>query len=392
MLLGPPGAWLKVALLLVSVLCGCGHPSPAIRAAEKSSLQLAPIAQSREADDLGRFIAGLPGKPGSPFAAIEASAAWKEHRRRLDEAWSKTGTELLGGLRQFHDRELSDAEIADSVVFYPFSGPDALMPTACFPHSPLYVMVALEPAGTLPSPAQIRRHKDLPRYLAAMRDSMDSVLSRSFFVTREMDRRFRGQVVDGLLQPILHLLVRTGHTVQGFRYVRLDGEGGIVERPLSWHAPGRIGNKGVDIEFRTDSDGSVHRLLYFSVNLSDSRLLEDKAFRAYAARLQGAVTLFKATSYMLHAPEFSIIREVALARSSAILQDDSGIPYRNFSPELWKVQLYGDYTRPYGSFRWREQPDLRKAYHDSPAKPLPMAVGYGYRKAASNLLLARRVH
>jgi len=42
---------------------------------------------------------------------------------------------------------------------------------------------------------------------------MASVLGRSFFVTRDMDRQFRGQVTDGLLIPILQILVATGHTV-----------------------------------------------------------------------------------------------------------------------------------------------------------------------------------
>ena len=29
-----------------------------------------------------------------------------------------------------------------------------------------------------------------------------------------------------------------------------------------------------------------------------------------------------------------------------------GSPYKKFAPDQWKVQLYGDYNQPYGSFRW----------------------------------------
>jgi hypothetical protein len=39
-----------------------------------------------------------------------------------------------------------------------------------------------------------------------------------------------------------------------------------------------------------------------------------------------------------------------------------GAAQLNNGAALRKVQLYGDYRRPYGSFRWFEQPDLRKAY------------------------------
>ena len=40
--------------------------------------------------------------------------------------------------------------------------------------------------------------------------------------------------------------------------------------------------------------------------------------------------MFKSTSYMLHRKEFSLIRNLVLDNSAAILQDDSGIPYRLF--------------------------------------------------------------
>jgi hypothetical protein len=101
-------------------------------------------------------------------------------------------------------------------------------------------------------------------------------------------------------------------------------------------------------------------------------------------------TFFKATSYMPHEPGFSIIRGRVLANSIAVLQDDSGIQYRHFEPEQWRVQLYGEYTRPYGSFGWLEQPDLRKAYETSRPKPLGFRIGYGFGRIPSNLLFARR--
>ena len=157
-------------------------------------------------------------------------------------------------------KELSGPAIENSVAFYPFSGPDSMMITVFFPSSPTYVMVGLEPAGTLPAPLKIPKEK-LDTYLAEVRDTVSSVVQRSFFITREMDREFRGQVTDGLFPPILLLLARSHHTVLGYRYVRLDQEGRIIERAADYKAPGRIGNKGLEIDFRTDADRSVHKLL-----------------------------------------------------------------------------------------------------------------------------------
>ncbi|MGA3186440.1 MAG: hypothetical protein ABSF22_04955 [Bryobacteraceae bacterium] len=330
----------------------------------------------------------MPGTTGSPFAKLEDDDTWKEHRELVDAAWNKADGDLLQGLREFQTQELK--AVKSGPVFYPFSGPDALMATEYFPASPVYVFAALEPAGTLPSEAQIEK-KEMPEYLAAMRSTMASELGRSFFITRQMDKQFRGQVTDGLLVPILQLLVRTNHTILGFRYVRLDEQGQVIDRTLDYHAPTRYGNKGVEIEFRADADQSLHQLYYFSVNLADNRLTENKPFQTYVASLKGSTTMFKSTSYMLHQREFSLIRNLVLENSAAVLQDDSGIPYHWFGAGLWQVQLYGDYDRPYGSFKYREQVDLREAYKQPGTKPLPMHVGYGYKKITSNLLLARRV-
>jgi hypothetical protein len=377
-----------VLILCLTVLAGCGRVSTA--SADGKQAASDPVMRSRDADDTARFLAGMPGNPGSPFANLENDDVWKQHRDLVDAAWRKADGDLLQGLREFQTQELKSAPMTAGPVFYPFSGPDALMATEYFPQSPVYVFAALEPAGTLPARDEIE-NKDMATYLAAMRATMASELGRSFFITRQMDQQFRGQVTDGLLLPILQILVRTNHTILGFRYVRLDEQGQMIDRTLDYHATTRYGNKGVEVEFRTDSDQSVHQLYYFSVNLSDPRLQENKPFQTYVQTLKGATTMFKSTSYMLHRREFSLIRNLVLENSAAVLQDDSGIPYRLFGADLWKVQLYGDYDRPYGSFKWMEQVDLRNAYKQPGTKPLPMHVGYGYKKITSNLLLARRV-
>ena len=367
---------------------GCMSSSPQ----EVVTLPSAPppdvVPHQREANDVARFIAGLPGTDGSAFADLETSDVWKEHRRALDNTWHRAETSLIGGLREFQEKELSEAS-RDATVFYPFGGPDALTVALCFPHSPAYVLVGLEPPGTLPGFAQIEK-RNLPKYLGDVRDTMASELGRSFFITRQMDQQFRGQVTDGLLLPILHLLVRIHQTILGFRYVRLDENGQVIERDPDEKLTAKFWNRGVEIEFGSDADESIHRLYYFSVNLSDQRLRENHAFLAYYARLNAKTTMFKATSYMTHRPDFSVIRNLVLANSTAILQDDSGIPYRFFNPDRWNTQLYGTYVRPYGSFRWLEQADLRKAYGAPGAKPLAIRIGYGYSRVPSNLLLAQR--
>lgn len=382
----------------VSVLClAFGLLASSCNQAPKKAGEVAAAAdpfslatpRDRYADDLGRFLAGLPGRAGSSFGGLEKQPAWIKHRLELDREWNRIEETSLPAMRTFQKEELGAAPIVKAPVFYPFSGPDALMATVFFPKNARYVMVGLEPAGTLPTRKQIVR-KNLEPYLGSIRATSASELSRSFFITRQMDRQFRGQVTDGLFQPILELLVRQKFTILGFRYVRLDDAGKVVERAADYHAPGKIGNKGVEIDFRRDDDQSVHKLIYFSVNLSDEGLRDNRAFVPFLSSLKGTATLLKATSYMVHKKEFSIIRELVLSKSVAVLQDDSGIPYHYFAAAPWTTQLYGTYDRPYGSFRFLQQADLRKAYQSPGPKPLTFRIGYGYGKVPSNLLFARK--
>lgn len=375
-------------LVIAASLDGGGHPQPDTEPPEFAP-DGPPVTRTREADDVARFLAGLPGTPESPFVKLETSNAWRVHRDRLDDAWGRAEKDLVLKLSAFQKQELSGDPAWAAPVFYPFGGPDALTVTLLFPQSPVFVIVGLEPAGTLPTVHQIEK-LDQQKYLAETRETMASELGRSFFITRDMDRQFRGQITDGLLLPILQLLVRTHHQILGFRYVRLDDGGAIIERVPTYKAPTRFGNKGVEIEFKTDSDSSVHRLYYLSVNLSNERLLENKPFLSYLSRLNDVTTFLKATSYLTHKAAFSMIRDAVLSQSANILQDDSGIPYSFFQPGTWTLLLYGEYTRPYGSFRWMEQPSLRNAYSEPGVKPLSLRLGYGYAKVGSNLLLARR--
>jgi hypothetical protein len=121
------------------------------------------------------------------------------------------------------------------------------------------------------------------------------------------------------------------------------------------------------------------------------KLARNAAFNGFLDRGAPFTTFLKATSYMTHHPGFRFLCSKLLAVSQTILQDDSGLPFRNFEPTKWDVQLYGSYEKPYGSFHYLAQEDLHRAYEaPGAAKPLEFRIGYGYSKVPSNLLLARR--
>ena len=371
-------------MLLALTGCRQGQSTSTASAQELREAAAFPIPADRLTDDSARLFAGLPAKPGSAFAALETEAFWKQHASQSDRGWRRFLTQRQPLMRDFALAQLADAPLTRPTLFYPFGGPDIMTAQTLFPKASTYVLVGLEPPGTLPDARELQASAQ--SYLPKLRSSLGSILSKSFFVTREMDRQLRGQSADGLLPVMLIELVRNGNTVRGLRYITLEAGGRWINREAG--EPGI--NDGVVVEFAS-TDNAVHRLVYFSVNLHNDKYTANSAFHHFVANLGPRAAMFKSTSYMPHRDEFSLIRTQVLEQADSVVQDDSGIPYRFFEPANWEVKLYGAYEQPYGSFKYRRQEDLRDAFTDpAHVSELPFSIGYGFGRMKSNLLVARR--
>lgn len=318
---------------------------------------------------------------------LESSPEWRGQAHDFAAIWQRFQTVRQPRLREFQKAELSSEAFRTDTLFYPFGGPDILNASQLFPQQKTYVLVGLEPPGTVPD-AEAIRSANLALYLPRLRFTLESVFRRSFFVTADMDAQLRGQITDGVAPLLLVQLGRLGATIKGAESVMLDEKGNLQKRMPD--APRR--NTGVAFDFQFADSPVPRRLLYFSVNLSDKPLEGNSAFQAFLASRKPVATFFKSASYLPHRKDFALIREVVLANSSAVLQDDTGIPYRYIDRGVWNVQLYGDYTHPYGSFRNMVQPDLKKAFEEKGdnVHPLPFYMGYGYGRAPSTLLAFRK--
>jgi hypothetical protein len=383
---------LPLAFVSSGFLSSCGsskNPAPAAKQVkgQGSSQHSIAVAASREADDFGRFLAGLPGKSGSAYAKFEEDPAWIAHREAFASDWAKFDKSRVPVLQEFQKKELKGAPNASGTLFYPFGGPDFVTANLFFPANDNYVFVGLEPAGTVRS-AEAFEKQPLASSLPRMRSTLGSLLRRSFFITAEMERQVRGQITDGLLPLLLVQMTRTGHTILGHRYVTLDAQGNYVDRKPGDATPR---NRGVVLEFQRDGSSEVKHLTYISVNLSNESFKRNAEFRAFMEQLKPMSTFFKSASYLPHSENFSLIRQQVLAKSDAIAQDDTGVPFRFFDSNKWNVMLYGKYTQPYGTFRYRKQSDLKVAFDKGEnVKNLGFFIGYGYGHAPSNLLVARR--
>ena len=82
----------------------------------------------------------------------------------------------------------------------------------------------------------------------------------------------------------------------------------------------------------------------------------------------------------MHSGGFTTVRDFVLARSDAIVQDDSGIPLRNFEREDWEFYAFGNYLGPISIFPGRYQRDLRALFARQKTDKLDFSIGYRWRK------------
>ncbi|MEO7653658.1 MAG: hypothetical protein ABIZ80_24630, partial [Bryobacteraceae bacterium] len=300
--------------------------------------------------------------------------------------WARVEKDQFEAVSAFQKRELASMAAGSDFTFYPLSGPDVLYATRFFPDAKVFAFAGLEPVGGLRKPESYKLEK-LDQELHAWSNAISSIFHRSFFVTGEMARQFRGQVADGILPIILLLLSRSGYHIEGVRYGHLDAGGVFIGEPEDGAIP--VHHQGVEVRFRRESESAGRRLFYFSTDLGQA-FETNPSFSNFLHRLGTPNTLVKSASFLLHYKKCSSLRQYILENSNLILQDDTGIPYGYFRSPGWQVQLFGQYSRPDRPFRSQFQRDLADAFLvPENVKPLGFSLGYGYRRRSSSMILAR---
>jgi hypothetical protein len=335
-------------------------------------------SEAAKADDVAKLLAGLEPSSTSPLASLTRDPGWQQHARSLNAAWAGLEERRLSKIRAWSAANLT---VPQPVVLYMFSGPDFLHVDAFFPNRSTYVLAGLEPLGRVPTIDQSTR-RSLTSALAGLRTSLASVLNYSFFVTRQMRTGLGAQRFNGVL-PILYMfLARSGKTIHEVTIIAIDKEGAVVAEGTRDAAP------GVKIVF-SGSDGKMQTLYYFQTDLSDGGL-KRSGFLKFCGQFDNADGFIKSASYLLHAESFSVMRDFLLARTKALVQDDSGIPVRFFKTENWRLVPFGRYLGPIAVFPNRYQNKLSDVYRRSNPPKLEFGIGYRWRPNESNLLLAVR--
>jgi hypothetical protein len=211
--------------------------------------------------------------------------------------------------------------------------------------------------------------------------SLGSILSFSFFITKEMKTDLRAGQISGTLPLLYVFLARSGKTIRDVSLVALDDKGTAY---FANENAGSNPTRGVRIVFAS-SDGQEKTLYYFSTDLSN-RGVKSSGFLQFCQTLAPAGSLIKSASYLLHSGNFTTARDFLLANSATIIQDDSGIPLANYDPRKWRFFPFGRYAGPIDKFPSAYQPKYAELFRR--AQPMDFGIGYRWRSFESNLLLS----
>ena len=341
------------------------------------------------AQDVALFLGGLPPSRRSNLAALAATPAWQAFAQDQDKSWKKYRATHTTRMTRWANTELDSVHASSPTIFYPFSGPDFLNVFTMFPTSQTYVLLGLEPVGSIPARATLEN----PKLLPTVKTSLWSVLNFSFFRTNDMAVDLKSVELDGALPLMMLFAARTGNQITAIRPVQLDATGQLQAAAGDTTRAANLKTvPGVEMKLR-GPDGQPKTVYYFSADLSNHGLNAKPAPIAFVRRLGPLTTYVKSATYLMHKIYFSEVRRLVLRRSRYILQDDSGIAMKYFQKGAWQFNYYGTYHRPINLFAKHYQPELTAAYADSLHKPapLPFGTGYNWRQTDSNLFLARRL-
>lgn len=338
-------------------------------------------------DNVARHIAGIPiDNECGLDTALNNKKYWKEYSETIEKNWHKIDSTKINKMKEWSKNELNGQ--TSTTVFYPFSGADFMNVFTFFPEKENYILVGLEPEGSLPEFYTGGRSDSVAQYFNKIKKSLHAILNFSFFRTKSMSTDFKNEDLNGTVHLLLFFIKRTGNAIVDIKPISLNEDGNIeVHQSFEEKQKSTNKNKGIEIQF-TNASNQLKRVYYFSVNLDNTHLEKNTTFTNYINKHKDATTYLKSASYLMHKDYFSTIRTLLLNNSKYLLEDDSGIPYKYFNDSIWVATLYGKYNGAISLFPNSLQNDLKQAYTDSlvTIKPLPFGIGYKYHVGESNLM------
>jgi hypothetical protein len=341
---------------------------------------------------IANVMSGI-GDSSMVYKDVQHSSSFQLFSANFNKRWMSFDSSRLTNLRSFRENEIAKVVKKQTTLFYPFSGPDILHAQTFFPDADNYVMIGLEPVGSLPTFKSLQLDSLTP-YYNRVNTSLDAILKFSFFRTVSMSKDLKNAEVDGTLHLLFLFLKRTGNLICSAKPVTVDSLGQVVYlNSFIELKKMKSPTKGVEIKF-TDKNNQPKTVSYFSLNAADGGIKQNKGFMTYLTNMGTINTYLKGASYLMHKSYFSMVRNVILNQSEHVIQDDSGIAFHYFteSNSAWSYTFYGSYIRPIAMFSAFYQADLDSTYKQQGSKNIGFGIGYNFRDKNSNFMIATKKH
>ncbi|OJJ16553.1 hypothetical protein BKI52_32070 [marine bacterium AO1-C] len=334
------------------------------------------------------LMAGLDIDDKGGMDALFTSPEGQEHIKLLSESWNQLDQNRLNKIRPWRDQEIGHLNKEQHNLFYPFSGPDFLNAFLYFPNCDNYLMFGLEPIGELPT-FKADDKKFMKQYFYRSREALAELLKRNYFITSYMSGDLNTASLKGVLPLMSIFLARTGSKIVKVERIVFDTQGNRKIVPIT--VPTDKDRTLLHIEFIGKGKTKSQNIYYFGSDIQEKFVEKKKHFIDFIKSFDKKITLTKSASYLPHYEIFTTIRNIILDESSAVLQDDTGVPYSYYKKQGWNVQLYGKYARPVSDFKSGYQADLRNAFQtDKTVKKLDFTYGYHWKTDNTSLLFCQK--
>jgi hypothetical protein len=303
--------------------------------------------------------------------------------------WLNMKSRLLDPIKQWKTDELPSACQETKTLFYPFSGPDFIIPNTIFPNVENIVMFGLEVPGIDVSKTG---NSFASRLVPKMKTSLRDYFGKSYFITKNMIQDLNKDSLNGVTPLIGSFIVRSGYNIISIKNFILDSSGKkfYTEKPEDL-VSNSYATKGVEFIYTNDLR-TKRSLNYLAFNAENANLEKHKEIELFLQEnVSDQTTAYlKSASYLLHYSAFSRVRDLCLKKAKYLLQDDTGVAYRFLANE-WDCRVFGSYVKPIADFSGVYQTDLDSLYRTNKVNStLPFNMGYHYFTGKQNLLFAQK--
>ena len=318
-------------------------------------------------DEVAQVLAGkkLPNE-------LPDHQIYTDYTKTINAQWDKLDNKVLSHIPDFTNAHILPKTKNVTALFYPFGGPDITHAFYFFPQADTVVLTGLEPSGRFD---KVKQSINNAQTFAALKKAIYSFLRRGFFITSEMGTQLLNNKLTGCIYVILLQLSKLGYTITSVENIAINSDG-VEVKAEDGHLNG--------LKIQCHKDGQRKTVYYMRLNFANKskrnnlmKFMENFKF----------ATFIKSASYALYDNNYSAIRNFILKNSQAVLQDDTGIPFRFYGPK-WSKYPFGRYTGPtLAEFSSYKQPNLINFYSKSQYTEIPFALGYGFNQKRTNLML-----